>query len=154
MIIEELDEFKRDVKFLLKKYRSLNQDLTIVKKILAVLPDERPPFSYRINNLGIETCVIKVKKIACKALKGKGVNSGLRLVYAHFKTDNEQASGQKNVNPESIIDDKSSESKATRALDPKIQSTDPITNRIVFIEIYHKNNKTLEDRSRILRYFK
>ena len=41
------------------------------------MPDQRPPFSYRINNLGIETCIIKVKKIACKALKGKGVNSGL-----------------------------------------------------------------------------
>jgi len=28
-----------------------------------------------------------VKKIACKALKGKGVNSGLRLVYAYFETE-------------------------------------------------------------------
>jgi len=32
----------------------------------------------------LETRVIKVKKIACKALKGRGVNSGLRLIYAYF----------------------------------------------------------------------
>jgi hypothetical protein len=68
----------------LKKYRTLNEDLNVVKKVLEVLPDQRPPFSFRIDNLGVETCVIKVKKIACKALKGKGVNSGLRLVYAYF----------------------------------------------------------------------
>jgi hypothetical protein len=37
-----------------------------------------------IDNLHLETCIIKVKKIACKALKGRGVNSGLRLIYAYF----------------------------------------------------------------------
>ncbi len=52
--------------------------------MLEVTPDERPPFSFRIDNLGLETCIIKVKKMACKALKGRGVNSGLRLIYAHF----------------------------------------------------------------------
>ncbi len=55
-----------------------------VRVILKKKPDERPPFSFRINNLGLETCVIKVKKIACKSLKGRGVNTGLRLVYAYF----------------------------------------------------------------------
>ena len=28
-----------------------------------------------------------MKKIACKALKGRGVNSGLRLIYAHFPAE-------------------------------------------------------------------
>jgi len=87
MTFDELDEFKKDLKSLLKKYRTLNDDLDVVKKVLEVLPDERPPFSYRIDNLGIETCVIKVKKIACKALKGRGVNSGLRLIYAHYEKE-------------------------------------------------------------------
>jgi len=32
----------------------------------------------------LEICILKVKKIACKALKERGVNSGLRLVYAYF----------------------------------------------------------------------
>src|SRR5687768_8595458 len=114
MNFEELPEYKKDLKNLLKRYRTLEDDLQVVKKVLAISPDERPPFSFRIDNLGIETCVIKVKKIACKVFKGRGVNSGLRLVYALFK-ENE---------------------------------------RIVFIEVYHKNDKDTEDKQRILKNFK
>ncbi len=114
MIFEELSEFKGDLKKLLKKYRTLKDDLDIVKKVLDTVPAERPPFSFRIDNLGIETCVIKVKKIACRSLKGRGVNSGLRLIYAHFELE----------------------------------------NRIVFIELYHKNKKENEDRGRIKKHFK
>ncbi len=114
MIFDELPEFKKDLKSLLKKYKTLNEDLTVVKTILKNKPDERPPFSYRINDLGIETCIIKVKKIACRALKGRGVNSGLRLIYAHF----------------------------------------PVEQRIIFIELYHKNVKESEDRKRIKDNFK
>ncbi len=114
MRFEELSEFEKDLKFLLKKYRSLNDDMETVKQVLSVRPNERPPFSFRLDNLEVETCVIKVKKIACKALKGRGVNSGLRLIYAIFEAE----------------------------------------NRIVFIEIYHKNDKENEDRERIIRNFK
>ena len=87
MEFNTLPEFDKDLKQLLKKYRSLHDDLMEVKTILKKKPDERPPFSFRIDNLGLETCVIKVKKIACKALKGGGVNSGLRLIYAHFEAE-------------------------------------------------------------------
>lgn len=87
MNFDELAEYKRDFKYLLKKYATLDNDLTAVMRVLEVSPDERPPYSYQIDNLGLETCIIKVKKIACKSLKGKGVNSGLRLVYAHFPND-------------------------------------------------------------------
>lgn len=114
MTFDELSEFKKDLKNLLKKYRTLNDDLDVVKRVLEILPDERPPFSFRIDNLGIETCIIKVKKIACKSLKGRGVNSGLRLIYAHF----------------------------------------PNEQKITFIELYHKNDKENEDKSRILENFK
>lgn len=114
MIFEELPEYKKDLKNLLKKYRTLNDDLDVVKKVLITMPDERPPFSFRIDNLGISTCIIKVKKIACKALKGKGANSGLRLIYAHFEEE----------------------------------------GKIIFIELYHKNEKENEDRKRILENFK
>jgi hypothetical protein len=102
------------LKILFKKYQTLNDDLEVVKRVLAVIPDERPPFSFRIDNLGLETCIIKVKKIACKALKGRGVNSGLRLIYAHF----------------------------------------PNEQKITFIELYHKNEKENEDKTRILENFK
>lgn len=84
MIFDELTEFKKDLKTLLKKYRTLQDDLFVVKRVLEIEPDERPPFSFRIDHLGLKTCIIKVKKIACKSLKGRGVNSGLRLIYAHF----------------------------------------------------------------------
>ncbi|MCX6277357.1 MAG: hypothetical protein NT004_04580 [Bacteroidetes bacterium] len=87
MTFDELPEFNKDLKILLKKYRTLQDDIETVKKVLTVIPDERPPFSFRIDNLGLTTCVIKVKKIACRALKGRGVNSGLRLVYAYFKEE-------------------------------------------------------------------
>ena len=87
MTFDELDEFKKDLKNLLKKYRTLNDDLVVVKQVLEIFPDERPPFSFRIDDLGVVTCIIKVRKIACKALKGRGVNSGLRLIYAHFQAE-------------------------------------------------------------------
>ena len=69
MIFEELDEFRKDLKTLMKKYRSLDEDLEVVKQVLKIAPEERPPFSFRIDNLGIGTCVIKVRKIACRSLK-------------------------------------------------------------------------------------
>ena len=114
MNFDELPEYGKDLKDLLKKYRTLKEDLEVVKKVLTASPDERPPFSFRIDNLGIETCVIKVKKIACRALKGRGVNSGIRLIYALFKDE----------------------------------------SRIVFIELYHKNEKENENKQRILNHFK
>lgn len=128
MIFEELKEFGKDVKTLSKKYRSLPEDLEVVKRILEVLPEERPPFSFRIDNLGIETCVIKVKKIACRALKGKGVNSGLRLVYAYFEKIEE-------VKEEEEIVEEAREAK------------------IVLVELYHKNVKATEDKDRIKKHF-
>lgn len=114
MVFRELEEFKKDLKRLLKKYRSLDEDLAIVRKVLKLEPRERPPFSFRVEGLGIDLYVIKVRKIACKSLKGRGVNTGLRLVYAYFDNKGE----------------------------------------IVFIELYHKNDKENEDRERILKNFK
>ncbi|MDR1974820.1 MAG: hypothetical protein LBQ31_09165 [Bacteroidales bacterium] len=126
MIFDQLQEFKKDLKNLLKKYRTLDEDLEVVKQVLEITPDERPPFSFSINNLGLETCIIKVKKIACRSLKGRGVNSGLRLVYAYFS-------------------DKQSDSD---------KPAKPNEQRIVFIELYHKNDKENEDRKRIMDNFK
>jgi len=87
MTFEELDPCKKDLKKLLKKYRSLPEDLDTIRKVLKVEPGERPPFSYRIDGLGIETRMIKVRKMACKSLKGCGANSGLRLIYAYFQEE-------------------------------------------------------------------
>ena len=84
---EELPEFKKDLKRLLKKYRTLTNDLEDVSRDLYDDPDARPPFSFRIEGLGITTCVIKMKKIASDSFKCRGVNSGFRLIYAYFKKE-------------------------------------------------------------------
>ena len=85
MEFDTLPEYDKDLKRLLKKYRTLTSDIEDVKKVLSIRPDAQPPFSFRIDGLGIENCVIKVKKIASDSFKGKGVNSGLRLIYAYFQ---------------------------------------------------------------------
>lgn len=55
MTFDEIPEFGKDLKNLLKKYATPLDDLEVVKKVLTVYPDERPPFSFRIDNLGLET---------------------------------------------------------------------------------------------------
>lgn len=84
MDIVTIPEYEKDVKRYKKKFRTIEEDIEIVKAILKIKPDQRPPFSQRIERLGIETCIIKIKKIACRSLKGRGVESGFRLVYAYF----------------------------------------------------------------------
>ena len=83
----EIEEFKKDLKRLSKRFTTLSDDMVIVKKVLTVSPDERPPFSYRIDGLGIKTCIIKIKKIASRSLRGRGADSGLRVVYAHYNAE-------------------------------------------------------------------
>lgn len=41
MTFDELTEFRKDLKSLLKKYRTLNDDLDVVKRVLEVTPNER-----------------------------------------------------------------------------------------------------------------
>lgn len=85
MEFETLPEYDKDLKKLVKKYRTLVSDIEDVKKVLSIRPDAQPSFSFRIDGLGIESCVIKVKKIASDSFKGRGSNSGFRLIYAYFK---------------------------------------------------------------------
>ncbi len=87
MIFDEIIEFRKDLKKLSKRYRSIPEDLEVVKQNLEAEPDSDPPFSFRIEGLKINTCIIKVRKISCKSLKTRGVNSGLRLIYAYFKEE-------------------------------------------------------------------
>jgi hypothetical protein len=87
MRLEELDAFKKDVSSLSKKYKSLPEDLLVLKKVLIVTQDERPPFSFEIEHSHEHVQLIKVCRIACKSLKGEGVNSGLNLIYAFYKNE-------------------------------------------------------------------
>jgi mRNA-degrading endonuclease RelE of RelBE toxin-antitoxin system len=85
MEFEELPEFGRDLKKLLKKYRTLEEDLETIKKVLAVQPENRLPLSFRMTGYIEKYFLVKMKKIACKALKGRGSNSGIRIIYEYKK---------------------------------------------------------------------
>ncbi len=81
-----IDSFQKDLKRLLKKYRTLEEDLETVKRNAIEL--------YHLEHIDSQSIfpmqgfctekiqVCKIKKFACKALKGKGSKSGIRIIYA------------------------------------------------------------------------
>ena len=77
---------------MLKKYRTLQEDFDLFKERVLTYRENgtgkflfwRPPGIVRISNLGIETEVYKVKHFSCRALKGRGSRSGIRIIYAYF----------------------------------------------------------------------
>lgn len=84
------DVFQKDLKRLLKKFRTLKEDLETAKRSAIELYHLK-----RIDNRSIfpipdfctkEVQICKIKKFACKALKGRGVMSGIRVVYAFHAT--------------------------------------------------------------------
>jgi len=87
--ISRRPEFEKDLKKLLKRFRTLDEDLENLIRHQIVLfhkleIDNRGTF--RIPGLPFqEPKIYKVKKFACKALKGRGANTGLRLIYADFE---------------------------------------------------------------------
>lgn len=89
--IVRLKEFERDIKKLLKKYRTLEDDLETFIRVQLISYhklgiDNKGVF--RIGDLGkLSTSVYKAKKFACLALKGKGVRTGIRIIYAYSEDD-------------------------------------------------------------------
>lgn len=81
----------KDLKKLLKRFPSLEEDLdSLVKAQLIAYHklnvDNHGIFA--IENLSIQSPkIFKVKKFACKSLKGKGVHSGIRVTYAYFSVE-------------------------------------------------------------------
>lgn len=123
----ETPEFQKDFKRLLKKFKSLEDDLELAK-VAAIelfhigLPNSQGLLekkdnkaTFPISGFCTETIQIcKIKKFACKALKGRGSKSGIRVIYAfHCKNC-----------------------------------------KVDFIEIYFKGEKENEDRERIKEYLK
>ncbi len=82
-----LPEFEKDIKRLLKRFKTIEDDLEIfIKKQLFLYHrlkvDNRGIF--QITGLPVENPkVYKAKKFACKSLKGSGVQSGIRVIYAY-----------------------------------------------------------------------
>ena len=86
MIYKESPEFRKDLDRLLKRFRTLESDLEKAKTNAVELYHERgldnrsvfeiPSYSHN------EIRLYKLKKFACRALKGKGVKSGIRIIYS------------------------------------------------------------------------
>jgi len=89
--IKRLAEFTRDIKKLSKKFRTLEEDLeTFINTQLNAFHklgnDNRGIF--HISSAGITyPKLYKAKKFACRSLKGKGVYSGIRIIYAYFEQE-------------------------------------------------------------------
>jgi len=91
--IREIPEFRRDFKKLSKKrFVSLPDDMdTFINTQLQLFHKLNIDIGgvVRISDLGIDYPIIyKVKKFACKSIKGKGVRSGIRIIYAYYEKEN------------------------------------------------------------------
>lgn len=82
-------EFEKDLKQLLKRYLSLEDDLIIFINTQLILLHKQKIDNrgiVHINNLSIEKPkIFKAVKFACKSIHGRGAASGIRLVYAYFE---------------------------------------------------------------------
>jgi hypothetical protein len=86
----EIDLFQKDIKRL-KRYRTLEEDLETAKRNAIELYHLK-----NINNQSIfpiqgfcseKILICKIKKFACKSLKGRGSKSGIRVIYAFYCND-------------------------------------------------------------------
>ena len=90
--ITRLSEFDRDMKKLKKRFSTLEEDLnSMIDASLVLLHklhiDNKGVFN--IEGIGIENRnFYKVKKFACRSMPGKGVRSGIRVIYTYDEKDN------------------------------------------------------------------
>jgi len=86
-----LPEFEKDISKLNKRFKTIEDDLKVfIEKQLNLYHklnvDNRGIF--QISDLQIENPrIYKAKKFACRSLKGKGVHSGIRVIYAYFEDE-------------------------------------------------------------------
>lgn len=89
--IKKLPEFENDFKKLSKRFRTLEEDLKVfIEKQLKLYHklyiNNKGVFP--ISDIGIDyPKIYKAKKFACKSLKGKGVESGIRIIYAYYEKE-------------------------------------------------------------------
>jgi len=89
--ILKLAEFENDFKKLSKRFCTLEEDLRVfIERQL------RLTHKLRIDNKGVIPLsnigpdyprIFKARKFACRALKGKGAASGLRIIYAYYEKE-------------------------------------------------------------------
>ena len=89
MEVTRLPEFDRDLKRLRKRFATIDKDLKLLLKIQILFHQGRfdNQGTVRIPGVGSEHVrIYKVRKFACKSLKGKASWTGLRLIYC-FQPD-------------------------------------------------------------------
>lgn len=116
--VSRTPEFERDLKRLLKRYRTLEADLeTFIAYELEMFHGQKLAVGgiERVQGLGFDQPPVYVaKKFACRALKGSGSQSGIRVVYAWLASQ----------------------------------------VKVELVEIYHKADQAIEDKSRIKRLYR
>jgi mRNA-degrading endonuclease RelE of RelBE toxin-antitoxin system len=89
--ISHVPEFEKDLKKLVKRFLSLEDDLRMFTKVAMNAFHKQKIDSnaiFHISDLGIRSPKIyKARKFACKALKGKGAQSGIRIIYAYHEEE-------------------------------------------------------------------
>ena len=89
--ISHVPEFEKDLKKLVKRFSTLEEDLQVfMKAAMNLFHKQRIDNNaiFHIADLPIRSPKIyKGKKFACRALKGKGVQSGIRLIYAYYEEE-------------------------------------------------------------------
>ena len=89
--IRKLPEFEKDFKKLAKRFKTLKDDIkTFIDQQLKITHklgiDNKGVV--HVSGLGIKTPQIyKARKFACKALKGSGGMSGIRIIYAYYEEE-------------------------------------------------------------------
>ncbi len=82
----ETPEFQKEFSRLAKKYRTLSEDFELAKKATIELYHLRKLDNHSVFPIP-EFCagpvqILKLKKFACQSLSGKGVHSGIRVIYS------------------------------------------------------------------------
>jgi len=89
--VRSLREFEKDLKKLIKRFRTLKDDLDkFTEKQLRLFHklDIDNKGIVQISDLGIEyPKIYKARKFACRSLKGRGSASGIRVIYAYFEDE-------------------------------------------------------------------
>ncbi|MBI4810656.1 MAG: hypothetical protein HY800_04300 [Ignavibacteriales bacterium] len=121
-----LPEFEKDMRKLLKRFKTLEEDIDIFIKVGLIAYHKLEIDNggiVRIPDLGFDRPkIFKARKFACRSLKGKGVQSGIRVIYAYYEEEDRLARHP--------------------------------SGGIELIEIYNKSDKENEDRKRIIKHVK
>ncbi len=88
---ESTPEFLKDLKKLSKKFPTLQEDLAVVQRNvieLFHLQDIKNQATFELQGFANTQCSFwKIKKFACRSLKGRGAHSGIRLIYAYHSLE-------------------------------------------------------------------